>query len=476
MREITRSPLNGQRVVSLFSGCGGSSLGYRMAGFKVVWANEFIPAARETYLANFPDTVVDGRDIRTVTGAEILTATGLAAGELDILDGSPPCASFSMAGKRQHHWGKVKKYSETTQRTDDLFFEYIRLLRELRPRRFIAENVSGLVKGVGKGFFLEIFAGLKAAGYRVESRLLDAQWLGVPQARQRIFFVGVRNDVDGAPGFPTPLPYRYAVADALPWLASCEWHSGGMEGSRVYNVAREPLQTLRAGGGGAQKDFRVTTIEGANGYDGHAPQSVRKPAATVQASRSLSVMTKGGPRSLGKPAPTVQTHGNAHTRSELTLAAPATIRHGNKAPFDQKGKTIRADRPLPTVMGGDTLGLAPWQFEIETEAQADGYAVGRELDKLAAGEQSDRYFSLKRAPINGPSPTVTAAGGDNHTASVAHPTERRKFSIAELRRICGFPDDFVLTGTYAQQWERLGRAVPPPMMAALAKSNQDRSS
>ena len=465
MREIARSPLNGQRVVSLFSGCGGSSLGYRMAGFKVVWANEFIPAARETYHANFPDTVVDGRDIRSVTGAEILAATGLEAGELDILDGSPPCASFSMAGKRQQHWGKVKKYSDTTQRTDDLFFEYVRLLRELRPRRFIAENVGGLVRGVGKGFFLEIFAGLKAAGYRVESRLLDAQWLGVPQARQRIFFVGVRNDVDGAPGFPAPLPYRYSVRDALPWIGAvetnCSWES-------VMASAAKPAPTIRAG--------YQTEIEGANGYDGHAPQSVNKPAATVQASRALSVMTKGGPRSLGKPAPTVQTHGNAHTRSELTLAAPATIRHGNKAPFDQKGKTIRADRPLPTVMGGDTLGLAPWQFEIETEASADGYAVGRELDKLVAGEQSDRYFSLVRAPINGPSPTVTAAGGDGNTASVAHPTERRKFSIAELRRICGFPDDFALTGTYAQQWERLGRAVPPPMMAALAKSNQDRSS
>jgi DNA (cytosine-5)-methyltransferase 1 len=132
-------------------------------------------------------------------------------------------------------------------------------------------------------------------------------------------------------------------------------------------------------------------------------------------------MTKGG-------APTIQTHGNAHTRSEFTVS-------------------------------------------IESEARADGYAVGRELDKLAAGEQSSRYFSLTRAPLNGPSPTVTACGGNASTASVAHPTERRKFAIAELRRICGFPDDFILTGTYAQQWERLGRAVPPPMMAALAAAN-----
>jgi DNA (cytosine-5)-methyltransferase 1 len=238
-----------------------------------------------------------------------------------------------------------------------------------------------------------------------------------------LFFVGVRLDLEAAPGFPTPLPYRYSVRDALPWI-------GG--------------------------------IECANGFNGHADAHPGKPSATIQASRPVSVMTGKGERSAGKPAPTVQTHGNRFTRSELTV----TIRGGNKAPYGSKGKPVRLDRPLPTVMGGDTLGLAPFQFEIE--ADATGYAVGRELDKLGPGEQSRKYFSLTRAPVNGPSPTVTATGGDGHTASVAHPTERRKFSIAELRRICGFPDDFVLTGTYAQQWERLGRAVPPPMMAALA--------
>ena len=114
----------------------------------------------------------------------ILKAIGLKAGEIDAMEGSPPCASFSTAGKREKHWGKAKKYSDTVQRTDDLFFEYVRLIDGLKPRAFVAENVSGLVKGVAKGWFLEILAKLKACGYRVECRLLDAQWLGVPQARQ----------------------------------------------------------------------------------------------------------------------------------------------------------------------------------------------------------------------------------------------------------------------------------------------------
>lgn len=366
MVEIAAIPHNGYRAASTFSGCGGSSLGYRMAGFKVCWANEFITPASNVYRANFPDTPLDLRDIRLVEAGDILKATGLQVGELDLLDGSPPCASFSMAGKRQKGWGEVKNYSAgRKQRTEDLFFEYAGLLQALQPRVFVAENVSGLVKGAGKGYFLDILAALKAAGYRVRSQLLDAQWLGVPQARQRLIFIGTRLDLAIDPAFPTPRSYRYSVRDALPWIGAAEC---------------------------------------ANGFNGHAMQDSGTPAATVQASR---------------------------TRSEMTLA-------------------------------------------VEPEAEMARFAVGRELDKLGQGETSDRYFQLVRASLAAPSPTITAEGRKAHAASVAHPTECRKFSIAELRRICAFPDDFVLTGTYAEQWERLGRAVPPLMMAAIAETIRDR--
>jgi DNA (cytosine-5)-methyltransferase 1 len=157
-------------------------------------------------------------DIRKVRPEAILEATGLKVGELDAMEGSPPCASFSTAGKREKHWGKAKKYSDTVQRVDDLFFEYVRLLRGLQPKVFVAENVSGLVKGVAKGYFLEILGKLKACGYRVGCRVLDAQWLGVPQARQRTIFIGVREDLGKDPVFPKPLPYRYSLRDALPWI------------------------------------------------------------------------------------------------------------------------------------------------------------------------------------------------------------------------------------------------------------------
>ena len=96
MKEIARIKPNGLGLISTFAGCGGSSLGYRMAGFKVLWASEFIEAARVVYEANAAKgTIVDGRDIREVDPLEVLKAIGLKVGELDLLDGSPPCASFS---------------------------------------------------------------------------------------------------------------------------------------------------------------------------------------------------------------------------------------------------------------------------------------------------------------------------------------------------------------------------------------------
>jgi DNA (cytosine-5)-methyltransferase 1 len=217
MLDVLARPGCGLVAVSTFSGCGGSCLGLRMAGFRVAWASEFVPAAAATYRANADAaTVLDTRDIRDVQPADILAAAGVPAGGVDLMEGSPPCRSFSTAGMREAHWGKSTHYSGgIAQRTDDLFWEFARLVEGVQPRAFIAENVAGLVRGTAKGYFLRILARLKACGYRVDAQLLDASWLGVPQARQRIIIVGVRQDQDRAPVFPKPLRYRYQARDAL---------------------------------------------------------------------------------------------------------------------------------------------------------------------------------------------------------------------------------------------------------------------
>lgn len=191
-----------RNAISFFSGCGGSSLGYKLAGVNVLYANEFVLKASDTYKLNFPNTIMDTRDIRTIQPHEVLDKINLKVGELDFLDGSPPCASFSTAGKREKDWGKVKSYSGKQQRTDDLFYEYIRMVKEIKPKIFVAENVKGLIMGKAKGYFNKFLAEFNKLNYNVKASLLDASYLEVPQMRKRVFIIGVRKDLNRQPVFP----------------------------------------------------------------------------------------------------------------------------------------------------------------------------------------------------------------------------------------------------------------------------------
>lgn len=447
MAEIAATPWNGWTVASTFAGCGGSSLGYRMAGFRVGWANEFVEHAADTYRANAaPGTVVDTRDVRDVKGAEILDACG---GRVDVLDGSPPCQPFSTSGKRDRTWGQERQYGDHAQRADDLFYEYARLVGEVRPRVFVAENVTGLVKGTAKGYFKLIFRALEEQGYRVEARVLDAQWLGVPQARQRVIFMGVRDDLGLDPRFPAPLPYRYSMADALPHLRRVTFDTRGANQSAETDEELDaPARTVTAGGQAV-----------ASAYHFHVEDEVRLEYGPSN--------VRGA--SVEDPAPTVMARGIGGVREYQ-----ATVRRGTAAPFDSKGRGVDPDEPVPTILAGSTAGNGPYGFVVEEEAlpdgqRLDGYAIGEEWDRVGPGGKSDRYQNLVRPDPDGPVPTVTAAGGTPGFASVAHPTERRKFHIAELLRLCGFPDDFAMHGSYTEQWARLGNSVPPPMMAAVAR-------
>lgn len=236
--------------VSFFSGCGGSSTGHKIAGVAMLYANEFIPAARKTYKLNHEGTLVDGRDIRKVDPKEILKRLGLKRGELDLVDGSPPCKSFSTAGTKDKGWGSVSHYSDGVhQRTDDLFYEFTRMLKGLKPKVFVAENVAGMASGRSKGYFLEILQELRNCGYEVKAKILDASWLGVPQARQRIIFIGVRNDLVKMgyhPIHPEPLDRQITVREVLPHIVSIKSKKRGL---LAYIPSDAPSPTIVASDG-----------------------------------------------------------------------------------------------------------------------------------------------------------------------------------------------------------------------------------
>jgi DNA (cytosine-5)-methyltransferase 1 len=186
---------NGLKVFGTFICGGGSTMGYKLAGFEHLGGVEIDPPIADVYKTNHNPKYLFVEDIRDF-------ADRLEFPEdlynLDILDGSPPCSSFSMSGNREKDWGKTKVFREgqAQQRLDDLFFDYIRLAKKLQPKVVIAENVKGLIQGNAKAYVHRIKKEFEAAGYKVQLFLLNAASMGVPQKRERVFFICQRNDMN----------------------------------------------------------------------------------------------------------------------------------------------------------------------------------------------------------------------------------------------------------------------------------------
>lgn len=337
MAELNKIPKNGYKVISTFSGCGGSSLGYKLAGYDVKCAVEFIPNAAETYSANFPGTLIIEKDVRCVTGKDLLEKAGIKKYELDILDGSPPCCDFSINGKREKGWGKIKNYSSTKQRVDDLFFEYARLVEEIMPKVFVAENTKGLTLGVAKDVLNQVIQTLTDIGYDVEYRVLDASKYEVPQKRERTIIIGVRKDLGIGPVFPKESTKILTTKDAIGDLID-----NGTD--QVSHSRRDELIRTYFHAGCSSKDIK-----------------------RICEANNLKV-------------------------------------------YEQ---SFRRDK---------------W---------------------------NEPYYTIKQ-----------------HHTRPYHPMVDRLMSIEEAKRIQTFPDDFKLLHGPTQNWERMGRAVPPNLMKSISKAIQ----
>ena len=350
-------------VISTFAGGGGSSTGYRLAGGKILAVNEFVEEAQNTYRENYPDTIIVPGDIKKLTGTYLMEQAGVKVSELDILDGSPPCSAFSMAGSVSHGegrthadaFGKTKQYSDIkgVENVEDLFFEFLRVAKDIKPKVIIGENVEGLTMGEAKEYFHKIQNTFEEIGYLIVANVLDASYFGVPQSRKRCFFIGVRED----------------VADAI-----------GLNFMTMYQLYPD------------KNEFRTTLGEAIN-----------------------DVVNE-----------------------------------------DKEELDYLIDKISPEKAVGKTLMKMP-----------------KDPDKVLTGmdyHEKGHHFNLKRSSLRKPCPTITAMGNLAGVAGTCHPTEDRKFTIKELKRIMSLPEDFKLTGDHKQQSERVGRMVPPLMMKALAES------
>lgn len=186
-------------LISLFSGAGGMDLGFYKAGFRTIVANEWDKKITPTFRANFPDVELIEGDIRKID------SSALPDNIIGII-GGPPCQSWSEAGA-------LKGIED---RRGQLFYEYIRIIRDKRPVFFVAENVSGMLAARHRKAVQEFISLFEEIGYNVNLKLLNAKDFGVAEDRERVFFIGFRKDVN-IPFFtyPTPLDSRLTLKDVI---------------------------------------------------------------------------------------------------------------------------------------------------------------------------------------------------------------------------------------------------------------------
>lgn len=185
---------NGLKVFGTFICGGGSTMVYKLAGYEHLGGVEIDPQVANVYKINHNPKYLYIQDLREFNKREDLPKELY---ELDILDGSPPCSTSSMAGSREKAWGKEKQFREgqAVQTLDDLVFVYIETINKLKPKVCILENVKGIIQGNAKWYSKEIVKRSNEIGYEVQVFCLNAASMGVPQRRERVFFIGYKKEL-----------------------------------------------------------------------------------------------------------------------------------------------------------------------------------------------------------------------------------------------------------------------------------------
>ena len=184
-------------LISLFSGAGGLDLGFKKAGFNIVWANEYDKNVWETHKLNFPDTELSKESIVEINEKKLPDCVGMIGG--------PPCQSFSEAGAKRG----------TKDARGQLFWDYIRILKEKKPKFFVAENVSGLLSKKHKPDLDAFLKEFNETGYEVSTNLYKASDYGVAQDRERLIFIGYRKDLGKKPGVIEKIDKKITLKDII---------------------------------------------------------------------------------------------------------------------------------------------------------------------------------------------------------------------------------------------------------------------
>tara|TARA_Y100001963_G_scaffold133240_1_gene192675 strand:- start:896 stop:1981 length:1086 start_codon:yes stop_codon:yes gene_type:complete len=233
LSDLNKVQKNGFKVFSCFHCGGGSSMGYKLAGYEVLGGIEIDEEMMALYRANHNSKysyLMGVEEFNKIPEEKIPKELF----DLDILDGSPPCSVFSMAGAREKKWGKETYFKEgqEIQKLDDLFYHFIKVGEKLQPKVIVAENVKGLLLGNARGYVKEIFQDFKNAGYICQLFLFNASKMGVPQSRERVFFIAQRKDLNLPPLKPRFEEDPISIGQAISGIKD---HKKIRKSSKSYN-------------------------------------------------------------------------------------------------------------------------------------------------------------------------------------------------------------------------------------------------
>lgn len=444
--------------LDLFSGAGGFSVGLLDAGFRSVGAAEINLVAGRTYARNFPDGEVHlfgpaQGDLTKISPQKLdvlLRAAGISDGGLDLIVAGPPCQGFSRVGR-----GKIASLNETSDAflrdpRNRLYEQAIKILRHLRPRAFLFENVAGMLHLRGLNMVEAVCHAVAKSGYVVRCALLNSGWYGVPQTRERVFIIAFRDDLGIEPRFPT---ITHKVELSRGHLSDAKLDPGNWR-NYAYFVPFEGLSFSRSlkpcvTAGAALADlppFREHLATGTNQY-----RSIRHMQRDVDylippPNEYCKMMREWNGHFVSK---SISDHYCRHTPRDFETFA--RMKSGDRYP---EAHAVASHRFLEAI--------SQWKLKGGKRPSRDDYVPPYSLAGFP-----DKW---KKLTADQPSWTITAhLGKDTYSHIHFDSTQKRMITVREAARLQSFPDAFCFEGNTGDVLHQIGNAVPPLLARAIGR-------
>lgn len=429
-------PSCGLRLAEFFCCGGGIGLGFRSAGFGLVFANDISPRAAETYGRNLGHLPIV-RDIREVGETDIAEI-----GAVDVVTGGFPCVTFSMAGRRL---GLVDDLN------GKLYLELCRMIRLIRPRYFVAENVEGILSANGGAAVKMVLAAFLRLGYRTSYELVNMAEYGVPQTRKRVIFLGVRLDQwRGSFVFPKKTHRLHGDKVAAGWLP-------------LARTLRDAIGDLPPPGerlvgmmhlDSAQKFSRGKGV-GAGGFNNSRPRSVNETPHSQTTQGGALIVDQCPANHIVNDAPV----SNAYAMSKRIAGG------GRRSPT----AVSEAANVQPFISQHEVNGTSPYKFKQASVVDDNR----RPSPTMSTPIQNAPFVAAARNPdFSNPlrassSPPVTMTSSGTAEAALSNGSLRR-MTVRECARVQSFPDWYDFAGSMADGYMQVGNAVPPLYAKRLA--------